>query len=149
MANWSNPTVTSLYLDVLADLKARDVDAATLFVAAGTNIPTGSIRYERGTNKFQEWNGSAWVDKVLSVAGGGTGSTSAPAALGTMASQNANNVNISGGIINGLTGFSVSADVLPTSNNTRALGSNSLQWNKAYVQTGLKIPVGVNMFLTG
>jgi microcystin-dependent protein len=53
------------------------------------NKPTGSIRWNRTTLKFQEWNGSAWVD--INVSGGLT--------LGTMASQNSNNVFINGGNI--------------------------------------------------
>ena len=106
MADWTYPTLDSLYADFLAFIKARDLDTATLFKDAATNTPVGAMRYDRTTNLFQEWNGTVWVDKIISQAGGGTGAISLPA-LGTMASQNANNVNISGGIINGLNSLGV------------------------------------------
>jgi hypothetical protein len=57
------------------------------------------IQYVVASNKFQRWDGSTWVDLVLSVAGGGTGGTSS---LGTMAFQAASGVAITGGTIIGL-----------------------------------------------
>jgi len=154
VANWSNPTVTSLYLDLLADLKARDVDALTLLVTAGSNLPTGAIKYDRPSNVFQEWSGSAWNNKVLAVAGGGTGATTPSAAqgalgLGNMAVQNANAVSISGGIINSLTGFTVSVDILPTSDNVRAIGSAAQRFHRIYLGSGCVLPVGTNKYVTG
>ena len=90
-ANWSDPTLASLYTDVLAILKDRDVDATTMYVGgSATNIPTGAIRFNRGTNRFQEWSGAAWANITL----GG---------FGTMASQDSNNVAITGGTITGVT----------------------------------------------
>lgn len=111
MADWNTPTTGTDYLDVLDNLKARDVNSGTLFsdsLTAATNIPTGAIRYNRASNKFQEWSGAAWVDKILSVAGGGTGSTTAAGArtalgLGSMATQAASGVAITGGSISGVT----------------------------------------------
>ena len=154
MANWSNPTVTSVYLDVLNELKGRDVDAVTLNISAGTNLPIGAFRYDRANNKFQEWSGAVWGDKVLSIAGGGTGATGTSGAianlgLGTMSTQNANTVNISGGSITSLSGFSVSSDILPTSDNVRALGSNGARFHRIYLRSGCVLPVGTNMYVTG
>lgn len=111
MANWSLPTIGSDYLDVLDLLHGKDVNAGTLFsdsLAAATNIPTGAIRYNRALDKFQEWDGAAWVDQGISIAGGGTGSTTAAGArtnlgLGTMATQAASGVAITGGTISGVT----------------------------------------------
>ena len=126
MADWSIPTVTSNYADVLTYLKDRDFDAGTLFLNAPSNQPTGSIRYVRASNKFQEWDGAAWVDKVLSVAGGGTGGATGAAAraglgLGSMAVQNSDAVNITDGILAGigtgltaLTATSLSFGIVPT-----------------------------------
>lgn len=108
MADWSLPTLPSLYADFLNYLKARDIDAGTLYVADPVNPVNGAIRYLRASNKFQEYSTvNGWIDKVISVAGGGTGSNTSGGAignlgLGTMAQQNANNVAISGGVINGL-----------------------------------------------
>jgi hypothetical protein len=106
MSNWNQPALADLYANFLDYLKARDVDTATLFLTDPTNQPTGAIRFSRSLNLFQEWNGTAWVNKVLAQAGGGTGAGSIPA-LGTMASQNANAVAITGGAISGLNSLGV------------------------------------------
>ena len=100
MANWDNPTNTTSYLDVLSELKARDVDALTLLETAGTNIPEHAIRFVRQSNNkvdIEEWNGSSWVTKLVSTDSGGF--DSGGASLGTMASQNSNDVTITGGNI--------------------------------------------------
>lgn len=119
MANWSdsNPYPGSNYsTEVLQALIERDKDAASLFQNDPTNPFSGMIRYNRSSNKFQEYNGSAWVDKSLSVAGGGTGATNAADArtnlgIGTMGLQNASAVAITGGSIAGLTTLGVSGAV--------------------------------------
>lgn len=109
MANWNNPTVSTDYDDVLTDLASKDIDSATMFLSGTeTNQPTGSIRYNRSLNKFQEWSGAAWADLVIGLAGGGTGAATASAArtslgLGSMATQNNSAVNITGGTIAGVT----------------------------------------------
>lgn len=62
MANWNNPTLTSLYTDVLTELKNRDVELATQFDGATpTNLPTNSIRWSSTNGRWELWNGSAWV----------------------------------------------------------------------------------------
>lgn len=114
MADWNTPALSDTKVDVLSLLKARDSDAASL-AESPTNPPTGYVRYNRTANKLQEWNGSAWVDFVLSVEGGGTGGASQSAArtglgLGTLATQNSNAVSISGGTISGLTTLGVSGN---------------------------------------
>src|ERR1051325_2662931 len=104
MADWSTPRRGDPSSDFLDSLTDRDVDAATLFVSAPSNQPTGSIRYLRASNKFQEWDGAALPGKVISLAWGGTGAATAAAArtslgLGTMATQNSNAVNITAGTV--------------------------------------------------
>lgn len=115
MANWSNPTNSSLYSDVLTNLKDRDVDAGTLFLSAPTNPVTGMIRFNRTTDLFEEYNGSTWVAQPISVAGGGTGAATAADArsnlgLGTLSTQNSNAINVTGGSISGLTSLGVSGN---------------------------------------
>lgn len=107
-ADWNEPELSTAYSDVLDELKDRDLDSATLFVSAPTNPVDGMMRYVRASNKFQEYLTGSWTDKVLSLAGGGTGGATASDArtnlgLGTIAVQNANNVNITGGSISGVT----------------------------------------------
>lgn len=102
MADWSKPTITSNYVTFVDEVKNRDIDAITLQVNPLTNPPVSAIKLLRSPAKFQEWNGTAFVDIVLSVAGGGTGaSTPAGAAsglgLGSMAFQNSNAINVTGG----------------------------------------------------
>ncbi len=146
MGNWNNPTVSTAYSTFLSDLKDRDVDAATLFYSAPTGtIPTGAIKFNRSTNVFQEWSGSAWVDKVLAVAGGGTGASTASGArsnlgLGSIATQAADNVNITGGTI-------ASCD-LTYAAETKSIGTNASRLSKIYIRNGAVAPVGTDKYLT-
>lgn len=116
-ADWALPDSPSTpYVDVLAYLKARDVDAFTLAFDTPTNIPTGAIRYVRASNKFQEYDGATWNDKVLALAGGGTGAATASDArtnlgLGTIATQAANSIAITGGTISGLGSLGIAGDI--------------------------------------
>jgi hypothetical protein len=92
--NFNNPSITTAYATVISQIKDRAELVATMFLdESATNVPTGSIRYQRSTNKLQEWNGSAWVDRVLSLESGGTGATTAGGvrtalALGALATLN-------------------------------------------------------------
>jgi hypothetical protein len=64
-ANWSNPLSTSEYLDLLADLKARDVDAMTMMysLTGVSNIPTNAIRHNPDTGRLERHiGGGSWVD---------------------------------------------------------------------------------------
>jgi hypothetical protein len=153
MADWTKPTITDLYVDVLNYLAAKDSDSATLFVTASSNQPIGSIRYNRTTNVFQEWNGTAWVDKIVSIAGGGTGANTpsgivASLGLGTMSIQNANAVNIIGGTIQAITFMSLSCSLGFDSDATRNIGSDAARPNIVYIRNGLVIPVGTDKWVS-
>ena len=153
MADWNTPTITSPYADVIDFLRARDVDAITLGLAAITNTPVGTIRYNRADNKFQEWTGAVWVDKVLSIAGGGTGGNTASGArlalgLGTISVQNAESVVITGGSITFLSSFSLATDLTFTTDGTRNIGTNGIRPSNIYVRNGLVIPVGSDKWVT-
>lgn len=81
MANWSNPTLTSLYTDVLTELKNRDVDLALQFDGTSTtNVPTGAIRWNSTINRWQKWNGSSWAE-LTSIYGFNAISTSGNASV--------------------------------------------------------------------
>jgi microcystin-dependent protein len=110
MGDWSKPTATSNYLtEVLPSLDARLNDAAEMFFSLPSNPPTNAIRLVRlGSNlvKFQQYDGAIWTDQILDLTGGGTGAVTASGArtnlgLGTMATENANTVVITGGSIFG------------------------------------------------
>lgn len=118
MADWAatSPDNSSTYSTVLEKLRDRDFDSASLFLNAPTNPITGMIRYNRSTDLFEEYNGSTWAAIPISVAGGGTNATTASDArtnlgLGTMATQNSNAVNITGGTIAGMTSIASSGNI--------------------------------------
>lgn len=154
MANWANPLLTTQYDVFLAECKERDVDSGTMFLNPPTNPPVGSVRFNRSTKIFEEWSGAAWVAMVLAVAGGGTGANSqggvaSSLGLGTMAYQNSNAVNITGGTLQAITLLTLGVSPLPTANATFDLGSNGLRWRRGYFNNGLVIPVGVDAYVTG
>jgi hypothetical protein len=82
MANWANPTLSSLYTNFLADLKARDDDLARGLdpaVATVTSPPTNAIRWNSASKKWQKWSGSAWADLSAAYAINVEGTLAAPA----------------------------------------------------------------------
>ena len=95
MANWSNPTTSSLYTDVLMELKARDTDLALMFNGTGsTNVPSGTIGWNSSNNRWQQYNGTSFQELTstyaltgLSTIGnaaiGGTLNVTGQTALGT------------------------------------------------------------------
>lgn len=147
MADWNSPGLTTAYATVLSDLKARDVDGASLFLSAPTNPVVGMIRYERTLNKFQEYRTSPsanWYDLILSAAGGGTGGVSV---LGTMAAQNSNAVAITGGSVIGLTTLQLGSDLTMNADDTRSIGTNASRPKYIYVRSGFVLPVGVDKWV--
>lgn len=114
--DWNTPGLSTAYATVLSNLKDRDFDAASHFYTAlPTNPITGMLAYIRASNKWQQYNGATWVDLALSIAGGGTGGNTASDArtnlgLGTIATQAANGVAITGGTVSGLGSLGVAGD---------------------------------------
>lgn len=107
MADWNEPELDTPYVDFLDEMKDRDDDAVTMCNTAPTNPFDRMMRWVRSTattGKFQEYLTGAWADRLLTLAGGGTGAANASDArtnlgLGTIATQDANNVTITGGSI--------------------------------------------------
>ncbi len=144
MADWQFPKddLTDAYSNLVSYIKARDVDAGTMAAPSGS-IPTGYIQYDTVNHKFKRYNGATWDDIVIAQAGGGTGATS----LGTMASQNANNVAITGGSITALGTMSLSTSLLFGTDDTYNVGAVAAQVKYGFFKSGLKIPVGVDKWI--
>jgi hypothetical protein len=152
MANWSNPLITTQYDVFVNEAKDRDVDSATMFLNAPTNQPVGAIKLQRTPTIFQEWSGSVWQDKILAVSGGGTGASTQSGAvaglgLGTMAMQNSNAVNITGGV-GTLSYLLLHSTVNFAADNTYDVGTNAVRPRKMYIRDALVIPAGVDKFAT-
>lgn len=135
MADWNTPVLATAYSTYLTALKDRDFDAASHFYTAlPTNPITGMLAYIRASNKWQQYNGSSWVDLALALAGGGTGASTAVDArtnLGLlgMAIQAASAVAITGGTISGLGSLGVSGII--TGTGVIIMGSGAVQLTTA------------------
>jgi hypothetical protein len=140
--DWADPLLTDTYVNFRLMLQGRDVDAATM-VTPAANIPTNYKIWD--TDHFENYNGAGWDDLVIGLSGGGTGAANAANArtnlgLGTMATQNAAAVTITGG--------TALFSAITTADNILTLGTNAAQLNKAYFKSGLKIPVGADAYLS-
>jgi hypothetical protein len=87
MANWSLPTLSSLYSAVLSGLSDRLNDAAKMFdstATSPTNLPTNTKRWNATSSKFEKWSGSAWSDlaTTYSISISGTASTASGLSAG-------------------------------------------------------------------
>jgi len=69
MTNFSQPTNTTLVAIVLDILRERDESIAQMDYSDDTNIGAGFVRYNRANRSFEEWSGSAWVEKRTEPAG--------------------------------------------------------------------------------
>lgn len=91
MADWNLPATTTTYVDVLANLKDRDLDSAKLFDGVTvTNPATGMIRWSSANARLEKWNGTAWValaaTHAISISGSSascTGNAATATALAT------------------------------------------------------------------
>lgn len=152
MADWTQPTLVDQWQDILDKLKARQIDGITMFKDPSMNTPTGAIRLERTTMILQEWDGTNWVTVVISLAGGGTGANTPEGAranlgIGTLGAQDSDDVNITGGVITGLTQLELSSHLTVESDNSFDLGSRDKQWRRGYFKSGIVIPVGIDKWV--
>lgn len=63
MADWNTPVLGTAYATFLQAMKDRDLDAATQFYAAvPTNPANNMIRFVSANNRWERYNGTAWVE---------------------------------------------------------------------------------------
>lgn len=80
MTNWNTPALTDTYTNFLTYLKARDVSTAVMDYASDTNLTAGTLRYNRTSNKLEEWSGAAWVEQPINNLDSGSVTVAALAA---------------------------------------------------------------------
>lgn len=70
-SDWNEPTVDTLYVDWDTSLKARDDALATMYGngITWTNLPTGAIRWNSSTDRFEKWNGTTWENLSTALSG--------------------------------------------------------------------------------
>jgi hypothetical protein len=64
MANWSLPSISDTYTNIIAYFKNRDTDLALGLDPATTtptNLPTNALRWNSANNYWEKYNGSAWA----------------------------------------------------------------------------------------
>jgi hypothetical protein len=94
MADWNNPQNASLYTDVMQMIKDRDHASLTMLsYSQPTNLPNGAMRFNPTSVLFEKYWDGVYYTQGISVAGGGTGATTAAAArtnlgLGVVATAN-------------------------------------------------------------
>lgn len=106
MADWNLPATTTTYVNVLANLKDRDLDSAKLFDGVTvTNPATGMIRWSSANARLEKWNGTAWValaaTHAISISGSSascTGNAATATALATARTINGVSFNGSASI---------------------------------------------------
>jgi hypothetical protein len=158
MSDYNTPTLSTAYATFLSNLKDRDVDAITLCLSTPSNPPVGTIKWNRASSKFQEWDGAAFQDLILSLAGGGTAAISAAAArtslgLGDMATQTSSAVNITGGTLAGtgtglttLNASNLASGTVPTARLGSGAASSStyLRGDQTWAALVTVIPYGAD-----
>lgn len=121
MANWSNPTLTSLYTDFLTQLKDRDTDLALQFDGTtSTNLSTGTIRWNSSINRWQKWSGATWGELTTTYALTGLSTTGNASIGGTLS-------------VTGATSLAAATATTPaTADNSTAVATTAWVRNQAY-----------------
>ena len=67
--DWLKPDNNSNYqTEVLTEIKTRDENNAKQDYGSDTNLPVGTIRFNRTTKKWEEWGGVSWAVPVADYA---------------------------------------------------------------------------------
>ena len=79
--NWNNPTIGETHVDILSELKGRDVDVIKMIDdETPTNLPEKAKKWDDAAKVFKTWLSAVWTTLILGIAGGGTGSGTASGA---------------------------------------------------------------------
>ena len=87
MPSWNDPSNSNpSHVDVLQDLAEKDSYALTMGQTSTvyTDLPTGTMKADNGQKLLRRREGGTDEPFVISLAGGGTGATSAAGARGTL-----------------------------------------------------------------
>jgi len=87
MPSWNDPSNSNpSHVDVLQDLADKDAYALTMGQTSTvyTDLPTGTMKADNGQKLLRRREGGTDEPFVISLAGGGTGATSAAGARGTL-----------------------------------------------------------------
>lgn len=94
MADWSLPTLETLYTEWKTALDGRLVDVSLMFDSgstAATNIPTGAKRWNSSASKFEKYNGTSWSDLAsvyaISISGNAATATTSGSCTGNAATS--------------------------------------------------------------
>lgn len=78
-ADFNKPVITDSYIENYGNIRDNEKAIALMFNGINvTNIPVGAIQYASGV--FNKWGGASWSPELVSVSGGGTGSSTAAGA---------------------------------------------------------------------
>lgn len=134
MANWSNPTLLSNYVDFVDEVKNRDIDAAKGFDPAtttATNVPVDTIRWSSSANTWQKWNGTTWNALSAGYAINITGNAATATVLQTGRTINGTSFNGSANITTANWGTS---RTLTLGNTGKAVnGGGDVSWSLAEI----------------
>lgn len=154
MVDFNKPTASSIYdPDFLTELADKDFYAGSLGFSTPTNIPTHLTRLNRTGNIIEEYDGAIWNALPIGVLGGGTGAVDAATArtnlgIGTLGTQGAGAVAITGGTISGITALALAGSLTFSADDAFDIGTLAIRPRKLYVRSALVIPSGVDKYAT-
>lgn len=140
MANWNTPNNSEpSHENVLKALADKDTYSLTMGQAGGiwTNQPVGAMLWNNSAAYFQRWDGSNAIPVVISVAGGGTGASTAVQARANLGANDAGNLTtgtLPTGRLSGTYSINISGNAATATNATNATNaadSALLQGNNA------------------
>ena len=92
--NWNNPTIGETHVDILSELKGRDVDVIKMIDdETPTNLPEKAKRWDDSLKVFRSWISAIWTTLILAIAGGGTGANTAAGARTNLAVDSSTEVD--------------------------------------------------------